>query len=384
MAKNRLTDWDTTAANNTDVGGINIDEGWPPENVNNAARETMSQLAEFHGDITGKLTTTNVGNAYSVTTNDGITAYAAGQRYTLVINAANTGAATLNINTIGAKSWVKNHDLPLIDGDLEANMVVDIAYEATDDTIQLLSPVAFDAKTAARQMVSANGVLAPAKNLVVTNGATAASQLDIDADEVLLSDGTDFLLASSVNETADITASGANGLDTGAEANSTWYHAWVIGKSDGTIDSLLSASATAPTMPGGYTFKGYAGAIYNDGSGNFISISQIDRYVACALSAEVTNGVATSYTGVTGIQVPTTAKIAYGYARPQVTSGTLSRTIFISPTNGTVGEIVIGGYTPGDQYGMWRVPLIETQKFYYRMDSAASANADIWVSGWEF
>lgn len=139
MAKNRLADWDTTAANNTDVGGINIDEGWAPENVNNAARETMSQLAEFHKDIGGTITSTNVANAYSITTNDGVSAYAAGQIYTFIVNAVNTGAATLNVNTIGAKSIVKNHDVALAAGDLEANQICVVAYGATDDTFQLLS-----------------------------------------------------------------------------------------------------------------------------------------------------------------------------------------------------------------------------------------------------
>lgn len=43
MAKNTVLDWDTTAANNTDVGGININEGCPAGNVNNGMREIMAQ-----------------------------------------------------------------------------------------------------------------------------------------------------------------------------------------------------------------------------------------------------------------------------------------------------------------------------------------------------
>lgn len=46
MAKSKLTDWDTTAANNTDVGGINIAEGMLPSSVNNAMREMMAQVAK--------------------------------------------------------------------------------------------------------------------------------------------------------------------------------------------------------------------------------------------------------------------------------------------------------------------------------------------------
>lgn len=45
MAKNATSDWDTTAANNTDVGGVNIDESCAAANINNAIREVMAQIA---------------------------------------------------------------------------------------------------------------------------------------------------------------------------------------------------------------------------------------------------------------------------------------------------------------------------------------------------
>ena len=47
MAKNKVSQWDTNPANNTDVGGINISEGCPPSNINNAIRMTMSQIKDL-------------------------------------------------------------------------------------------------------------------------------------------------------------------------------------------------------------------------------------------------------------------------------------------------------------------------------------------------
>lgn len=44
MAKNAVSDWDTTAANNTDVGGISIAENCAMANLNNAMREIMAQV----------------------------------------------------------------------------------------------------------------------------------------------------------------------------------------------------------------------------------------------------------------------------------------------------------------------------------------------------
>ncbi len=53
---------------------------------------------------------------------------------------------------------------------------------------------------------------------------------------------------------ADLTASGAGGLDTGSEASDTWYAVHVIGDTTGVTApaAMLSLSATAPTLPTGY------------------------------------------------------------------------------------------------------------------------------------
>ena len=44
MTKSAVSDWDTTAANNTDVGGISIAENCAMANLNNAMREIMAQV----------------------------------------------------------------------------------------------------------------------------------------------------------------------------------------------------------------------------------------------------------------------------------------------------------------------------------------------------
>ena len=62
MAKNSVSDWDTTAANNTDVGGINIAENCPAANINNALREMMAQIADA-GFSTAALEASDIGTS---------------------------------------------------------------------------------------------------------------------------------------------------------------------------------------------------------------------------------------------------------------------------------------------------------------------------------
>lgn len=66
----------------------------------------------------------------------------------------------------------------------------------------------------------------------------AASKVElVRADEIVLSDGTRLIDWGPLS--ADITASGANGLDTGTEQVSTWYEIHAIAKDDGTKGVLL-------------------------------------------------------------------------------------------------------------------------------------------------
>ena len=47
MAKNKISEYSSTAASNTDVANINIAEGCSPSNINNAIRAVMSHLKNF-------------------------------------------------------------------------------------------------------------------------------------------------------------------------------------------------------------------------------------------------------------------------------------------------------------------------------------------------
>jgi len=115
------------------------------------------------------------------------------------------------------------------------------------------------------------GGIIPTNLVVKNNAANSAYQLDVDCDSIVIEN----VLASSVNITVDITVGGANGLDTGVEANDTWYYLWLIyNPSTQTTAGLLSVSSTSPTLPSGYTKKRLIGAVRNDNSSDFLEFYQ--------------------------------------------------------------------------------------------------------------
>jgi hypothetical protein len=102
MAKNAITDYSTTAADNTDVGGIGIQGTNAISNIDNAAREIMSQLADTNAGTAPFSDTLTIGDAADLTKElrFELSAITAGQTRVITVPDANitlpSSFATLN------------------------------------------------------------------------------------------------------------------------------------------------------------------------------------------------------------------------------------------------------------------------------------------------
>ena len=83
MPKNKVSEWSSTPANNTDIGGINIAEGCAPSGINNAIRELMAQVKDMQSGtdadnftVGGNLTVTGTATGSTPTTGDNTTKFA--------------------------------------------------------------------------------------------------------------------------------------------------------------------------------------------------------------------------------------------------------------------------------------------------------------------
>ena len=120
------------------------------------------------------------------------------------------------------------------------------------------------------------------KNLEVKNNASNPTyQMDVDATALDLETSNGVIYrALGVNLTIDLTASGANGLDTGSEASGTIYAYWVIyNPTTNIVAGLVSVSFTSPTMPSGYTYKRLVSFARNDGSSNLLIFYQLNDFM---------------------------------------------------------------------------------------------------------
>lgn len=75
-------------------------------------------------------------DAYAITITPAITAYATGQVFAFKANTANTGAATLAVSGLAAKTIKKNATEDLATGDIAAGQIVIVIYDGTNFQLQ--------------------------------------------------------------------------------------------------------------------------------------------------------------------------------------------------------------------------------------------------------
>lgn len=118
-----IWDWSYTAASNNNSDSLIIwSDSQAPSTVDDSGRAMMQRGAEMRGDLAGTTTLGGSANAITVTSRSPFTAYANGVFVGFKPTADNTGATTLNVNAIGAKSVRKmtiNGDAPLTGGELK-------------------------------------------------------------------------------------------------------------------------------------------------------------------------------------------------------------------------------------------------------------------------
>ena len=136
MPKNSWNDYSATAASNTDVGGINCDEGMAPSNVNDCIRELMSHTAEVVAGTTA-LSSINIdgGSITGITdlaVADGgtgaSTAAAARSNLSAAASGANTDITSLTANAMTPSGGTLN---------VTGNVTAYSAAAAKDDIVQI-------------------------------------------------------------------------------------------------------------------------------------------------------------------------------------------------------------------------------------------------------
>lgn len=136
--------YSATDASNTSASPDGAPEGMNPSGVNDTIRALIGATKRFWTRIqTAGGTFGGATDAYTATYSPVLAAYVSGERYSFVANADNTGTATLNINSLGAKTIKKvtsSGKVALAAGDIKSTQPVTVEYDGTD--MIMVTPIA--------------------------------------------------------------------------------------------------------------------------------------------------------------------------------------------------------------------------------------------------
>jgi hypothetical protein len=181
-----------------------------------------------------------------------LAAYATGNLFSFVAVATNTGATTINLNSLGAKSITKQGTTALAAGDIVSGQVYLIEYDGT--RFQLLNPSASGVSsisfgsTGLTPSTATSGAVTVAGTLAVASGGTGASTLA--GASIVTYTGTETLTNKTLtNPTV------TNYVETPYSANSST--AITLALTNGTVQIITltgNATITMPTATSGKSF----------------------------------------------------------------------------------------------------------------------------------
>lgn len=110
-----------------------------PKSAAQLAADANAELAELYNRATWLLGSVAGTNDITASASAWLTAYADGQRFRFKPTADNTGAVTLNVNSIGARAIVTSAGAALVNGSLDADALYTVTYYAAGDHFRLES-----------------------------------------------------------------------------------------------------------------------------------------------------------------------------------------------------------------------------------------------------
>jgi hypothetical protein len=226
--------------------------------------------------------------------------------------------------------------------------------------------------------------------------AGSSSTFGIAAGVAVDSANVGFMkLASAYTKTTSawVVGSGNGAMDTGAVANSTWYHVHLIKRTDtGVVDVLFSLSATSPTMPTNYTLFRRIGSMKTDGSAKWTLFLQTEETFMWSVPVHDVSGVAmTAATPAnqTLTTVPTGVKVQPVFVLAPSNTGNTVRVRVYSPDqadsnlpNNADGGFSAAGASSVTSYNHVSGIFTDTSARlrFYTVDS--NATLDVYINGW--
>ena len=181
---------------------------------------------------------TGTANTYVIAPSPAITSYVTGQKFSFKAINNSTGASTINVNSLGTKSLVKNGSVAINNGDIVSGQIYEVQYDGTN--FQLLAGNYPQIKFGG---TGADGALA------ITSGAT---NIDLGSAQVVVKNytsisitGTGSLTFTNPHANGTIVVLKSQGAVTLTSSTAPMIDMSGIGAIGGTASSATASSSSA-------------------------------------------------------------------------------------------------------------------------------------------
>ena len=188
---------------------------------------------------------TGVADAYLIAPSPAITAYTAGQIFYMKATNANTGASTINVNSLGLKNIKKDGSDALIANDILSGQAVCLIYDGTN--FQLMSPSGESVYEDATQTLTnktltapviADGVNVQAGKIKDQSGGTELKVKDINIGDWNMD------VTNSVSVAHGLTLANIRNISASIRSDSESAHYTLLPAPDNTLDGWIDAVTT--------------------------------------------------------------------------------------------------------------------------------------------
>lgn len=268
------------------------------------------QSSEIQDSVYTYAADAEASDSYAITLDPAPSAYTAGQMFIFKANTANTGAASLNVNGLGAQTIKKRTGTDLANNDIQSGSIVTVVYDGTN--FQMISMLAnapsgsgdmvaatYDPAAISEQLVGLTATQTLTNKTLTTPTVTLKQgtaptptaegdiQWDTDDDKIVVGDGTGQKSFSNDTTNAS-TYAAASHTHAASDINSgTLTH------ERGGLEADVSAYAGLIKISGGTTSQAVADTDYQDvlAEGAFVDgdKTKLDGIEASADVTDATN-----------------------------------------------------------------------------------------------
>ncbi|WP_156462619.1 hypothetical protein [Rhizobium sp. Leaf262] len=270
MADISASNWNEQDVLNNSAAPNGLPKGAQPSAVQLVTTDTRGAVKRFWNRINSFYTTTGTTSALILTMQVAPAGYVKGERLAFFSSQSNTGAMTLNVNGLGAKSILQQDGAALAPGQIVAGSATTVIYDGAAFRLENYASNPKFSGTVSADAVSATTITGTLSGngagITAINASNIATGTIADTRLPATMSGKSFTTDVSINQTLSVGTTNGGGIEVG-RTNGTASPAFIDFHTSATaVDYNVRLNATGDTANAGGTLDILSASLKHNGA----------------------------------------------------------------------------------------------------------------------